>query len=748
MAGAFSILNFVDWFDKFGNARDSLAVGILKNILSPLNRGRKALKTLGSSLLISLLFVSAACGGGTSTSESSDLNDRSSASSDETSSAPEDGTTNQNDDEETSSDLQAELPSRSSGGNGDGDSWTILIYIMGDTDLEAAALYDLLELQDAELGENTNVMAIVDRSDRTDEENGYSGGDVLELGNFSDTRLLVFTADGLNVAEAADGGPSFGELNLGDPSVLAEFIKLGLDQFPADKTALFLWDHGAGWPGMGPDETDGYDILTLGEMRDGIEVGLEAAGVEKFDIIGMDACLMASYEVAHAVSGLTDYLLASEELEPGHGWDYRSLSILSAQAEVEPLELGRAIADGFENQAKEYERASDITLSLLDMAHFDDFTDVFRDILVDASDEIGLIGAEVRNASTKVPAYGKMPNPENSSHHIDLGAFVAECYDWNPERLAQFEESLEKLVAYKIAGPKHQKSTGLSIFFPAESSYVEESLPYYRNLTQQTDVDFTQWSNFLDAYLTAGEQIQTASYPIIDQDSVVNDFDSETSEDIMISGFLEPGTYDNVAEVVMYYGVIDPADDTLYYIGEEYGAFDAETGEFGAVYDFSILSISDGEDEIYAYADLWWEYDEETNEELLFIDVPLTYVPPDEVDTDDPPHEVVLSLGVSFGEGEGEVFAEIFHQVDEYGQWSEATLNPDGYLNPLVQMWDEEAQDVYWVDSSEDTWLWADPAVLQYQFSALPSETNVMIDIEVLDFGGNSDWTSLNLSSP
>jgi hypothetical protein len=37
---------------------------------------------------------------------------------------------------------------------------------------------------------------------------------------------------------------------------------------------------------------------------------------------------------------------------------------------------------------------------------------------------------------------------------------------------------------------------------------------------------------------------------------------------------------------------------------------------------------------------------------------------------------------------------------------------------------------------------------LQYQFSALPSETNVMIDIEVLDFGGNSDWTSLNLSSP
>lgn len=722
---------------------DSLDVHIPKSFRS-LSPGHKSPFTLvASSVLILLLFVSAACGGGSSTSESNDLNDKTSASSEETpdssETAPEEEASDQNTDDESSSELKLSLPSRAGGGNAEGDSWTVLIYIMGDTDLEAAALYDLLELEDAALGENTNVVVAVDRSDRTDEEGGYSGGDVLGLGNFSDSRLLTFTGDGLDfVAET-------GELNFGDPSVLASFIKTGLETFPADKTALFLWDHGAGWPGMGPDETDGYDILTLREMRDGIEVGLEAAGVGKFDLIGMDACLMASYEVAHAVDGLADYLLASEELEPGHGWDYRSLSILSAQAEVEPLELGMAIADGFESQAKEWGTASNITLSLLDMAHFADFTDVFRDILDDANGEIDLIGAEVRNASTKVPAYGKMPDPKKSTHHIDLGAFVAEWYDWNPELLAQFEESLEKLVAYEIAGPSNQRSTGLSIYFPAESSYVD---PNYFNLTGATDVGPTEWFSFLDGYLTAGKQIQMASYPAIDQDSVEDDFDSETSEDIMISGFLEPGTYGNVAEVVMYYGVVDPADDTVYYIGEEYGDFDAETGEFWAVYDFSILSISDGEDEIFAYVDLWWEYDEETNEELLFIDVPLTYVPPEEVDTDDPPHEVLLSLGVSFGAGEGEIFSEIFYEVDEYGQWSEATLDPDGYINPLVQMWDEEDQDVYWVDSSEDTWLWADPAVLQYQFSALPSGTLVNIDIEVLDFGGNSDWTSLSLLSP
>lgn len=697
---------------------------------------RKSPLTLVMSVVVSLLLTSAACGGGTSTPEAGDLNDKSSTTSEEALDAPEEEASDQNTDEDGSSDLIASLPSRSGGGSAEGDSWTVLVYIMGDTDLEAAALYDLLELQDATLGENANVVVAVDRSSRTDEENGYSGGDVLGLGNFSDTRLLTFRDGGLDlVAEGA-------ELNFGDPSVLASFIKEGLEAFPADKTALFLWDHGAGWPGMGPDETDGYDILTLDEMRNGIKTGLEAVNLAKFDLIGMDACLMASYEVAQAVHGLTDYLLASEELEPGHGWDYRSLSAFSSQPSLEPLALGRAIADGFENQAKGYGTASDITLSLLDMSHFGEFTDVFREILEDANDEMDRIGAQVRKASTAVPAYGKNPKPELSSHHFDLGRFVAGWYDWNPALLAQFEESLNNLVAYKVAGPANQRSTGLSIYFPAESSYLD---PDYFNLTQQTDVDFTQWSIFLDRYLTAGQQIEVASYPTIDQGSL--EF-VESPEDIQIVGLLEPGSYDNLAEVIMYYGVVDPEDDTLYYIGEEYGDFDAETGEFGVLYDFSILSISDGEDEVFAYADLWWEYDEETNEDLLFIDVPLTYVPPEEAETDDPPHDVLLSLGVSFGAGEGEIFSEIFYQVDEYGQWSEATLDPDGYLSPLVQMWDDEAEDVYWVDSSDDTWLWADPDLLQYQFSALPSGLEVFIEVEVLDFGGNSDWAQVSTLSP
>ena len=55
-------------------------------------------------------------------------------------------------------------------------------------------------------------------------------------------------------------------------------------------------------------------------MRD----GLAAASVEKFSLIGFDACLMQSYAVVAALSPYANYHLASEELEPAHGWDYHA----------------------------------------------------------------------------------------------------------------------------------------------------------------------------------------------------------------------------------------------------------------------------------------------------------------------------------------------------------------------------------------------------------------------------------------
>ncbi len=55
-----------------------------------------------------------------------------------------------------------------------------------------------------------------------------------------------------------------------------------------------------------------------------MEAGLAAAGREQFDIVTLDACLMANFEIVSELHGNAQYLISSEELVPGLGLDYDS----------------------------------------------------------------------------------------------------------------------------------------------------------------------------------------------------------------------------------------------------------------------------------------------------------------------------------------------------------------------------------------------------------------------------------------
>src|SRR3546814_8050641 len=99
-------------------------------------------------------------------------------------------------------------------------------------------------------------------------------------------------------------------------------------------------DHGASWPGWGGDESTEHDSLTLDEIESAIAGGLEASGVEKLDLLGFDACLMATYEVASVLAPHADRMLASQELEPGHGWNYASLQVIADDPSIGVDALG------------------------------------------------------------------------------------------------------------------------------------------------------------------------------------------------------------------------------------------------------------------------------------------------------------------------------------------------------------------------------------------------------------------------
>ena len=122
-------------------------------------------------------------------------------------------------------------------------SWTVLQYSMGDTDLEPFMMVDVNEMGEVGSNENLNIVALIDRSPDYGEE------PVLDIGDWVGAKVVHVQPGHAEVL--ADLGPT----DMGDPATLAWFITEGIAAFPAEHYALIISDHGAAWPGVGPDES-------------------------------------------------------------------------------------------------------------------------------------------------------------------------------------------------------------------------------------------------------------------------------------------------------------------------------------------------------------------------------------------------------------------------------------------------------------------------------------------------------------
>jgi hypothetical protein len=131
-----------------------------------------------------------------------------------------------------------------------------------------------------------------------------------------------------------------GELNMGDPATLSFFVKYVMENYPAEKYALVLWDHGHGWLGV-CDDWISKDRLTLSE----ITLALEGY---RLNLIGFDACLMSMIEVAYSLQEVANVMVASEEWEPWDGWPYDAiLANLVSNPEWKEEDLARQIVDDY-----------------------------------------------------------------------------------------------------------------------------------------------------------------------------------------------------------------------------------------------------------------------------------------------------------------------------------------------------------------------------------------------------------------
>ena len=341
------------------------------------------------------------------------------------------------------------------------DTVTLMVYMCG-TDLESRSgmgTADLQEMLGADLGKNVNLLV-------------YTGGCKGWRNNqvSSGTNQIWQVKNGKLACLERD----LGAVSMTDPATLSGYIRWCEKKFPASRYGLILWDHGGGAvSGYGYDEK----FASTGSMSlSGVDQALKDAGV-KFDFLGFDACLMATAETALMAAEHADYLIASEETEPGVGWYYTDwLTALGKDPSMPTIEIGKNIVDSFVETCAQKCRGQLTTLSVIDLAELEatlpqalaDFSNSTSK-MIQAKDYQTVAGA--RNGAREFAQSSK----------IDQVDLVHLARNLGTKEGAALAEALLGAVKYNRTSSNMTNAYGVSIYFPCrKSSTVNQAVATYQ----------------------------------------------------------------------------------------------------------------------------------------------------------------------------------------------------------------------------------------------------------------------------
>lgn len=442
----------------------------------------------------------------------------------------------------------------------EGQTWLVMLYQDADDKILEQDIY--LDLNEAErIGSNdrVHIVAQVDRF-----TGGYQGD-----GDWTGTRRYYITQNNdlgrLGSQEVVD----LGEVNMSDGNTLIDFATWAYETFPADKYVLIMSDHGMGWPGGWSDPTSSGagtpniplasrlgDELYLMEIDAALGEIRARTGIEQFELIGMDACLMGHLEVFSALAPHARYAVASQEVEPALGWAYTGfLGELARNPDMTGADLGRLIVDSYiqEDQrvvddaaraeflrqgspvgglfslfgggstavmsasqlAQQLEK--NVTLTAVDLAALPTLMNSVNNLAytMQAGDQRAIAQARTY-AQNFTSVFGSNIPPS----YIDLGHFSALLRQQSgsgsvSNAASQVLTALNQTVIAEKHGPGKPGATGVSIYFPNSQLYgnpitgPESYTAIARRFAQDS-----LWDDFL-AYHYTGRGFESAATAVV-----------------------------------------------------------------------------------------------------------------------------------------------------------------------------------------------------------------------------------------
>ena len=409
-------------------------------------------------------------------------------------------------------------------------SWTVMLY--QDADDEVLEKDVFTDFNEAERVGSTDKVHIVAQLDRF---KGAFTGD----GNWTSTRRYYVTQDNDLTAIHSQLVADLGELNMSDPNTLVDFATWAVKTFPADHYVLILSDHGMGWPGGWTDPAPASfsseqaplsklvgNAMYLDQLDTALGQIRQQTGIDKFDIVGLDACLMSQLEVMSALEPHARYAITSEETEPAVGWAYTAfLQALTQNPGMSAADLAKLVVQSYivddqrivDNQARAdflyemgggsvsasqlaQEIGKDATLAAVDLSQVPALMDSVNALSYALQNANQSQIASARDyALSFTSVFGKSVPPA----YIDLGSFVQilkqQSTDPNVRQLSdQVLVGIRQAVIAEKHGSSRNGATGVAIYFPNSSLYGSPySGPQSYTVIAKRFTQNSLWDDFL-----------------------------------------------------------------------------------------------------------------------------------------------------------------------------------------------------------------------------------------------------------
>lgn len=352
------------------------------------------------------------------------------------------------------------------------DTWLVYWYLCG-TDLESnygSASADFAELVQSKLPPNVKVLI-------------QTGGTVQwqnEVVPDGQVTRFLYDNEDLKILETLP------DADMGSQSTLADFLRYGESNFKADHRVFVFWDHGGGSvSGVCFDERTG-NSLSLNDIQQAF-AGVYGESPEQppFEIIGFDACLMATFDTASSIYGFSKYMVASEEVEPGNGWNYTGwVGALAKNPAIGGAALGKEICDSYLQGCQQYSTDDTATLSVVDLSRIPYLTVAYESFGIEALNKARAEGKNFFSvygrSAKRAENYGGNNRQSGYTNMVDLGDLATQSKSLLPKSSSDLVSAIDEAVVYKVHGDYREKGSGISGFYSYDGK--ESSLVGYLNV--------------------------------------------------------------------------------------------------------------------------------------------------------------------------------------------------------------------------------------------------------------------------